>query len=265
VQHLRPTLSLLVPATLRAVISHPEWALADLTALRMLNTGSSTIPESLMTPFLDRGVVTTQVYGATETGPVSIYLKSEDARRRVGFAGKVGLHVAARLVSADGADAKQGEVGEIWIKGPALMSGYWRDPENPAFQDGWFKSGDLASVDEEGFYRVVGRLKDMIISGGENIYPAELENILVESPEIQDAAVYGQDDERWGEVAVAAVQRQPGSSLDEAGVLRLFEGRIARYKHPRRIVFVDSLPRNALGKVQKADLRQLLAGRTGAG
>jgi fatty-acyl-CoA synthase len=257
----RPTLALLVPATMRALIDHPGWPQADLASLRMLNTGSSTVPESLIQAFLDRGVTTSQVYGATETGPVSIYLKAEDARLRVGYAGKAGLHVAVRLVGGGGADVARGEVGEIWVKGPSVMQGYWRDPENDSFQDGWFKSGDLASMDEEGFYRVVGRSKEMIISGGENIYPAELEHILAECSEILEAAVVGHEDERWGEIAVAAIQLKPGQSLDEAGVVGLFAGRLARYKHPRRVVFLDSLPRNALGKVQKPVLRQLLAER----
>ena len=139
------------------------------------------------------------------------------------------------------------------------MQGYWKDPDNPSFRDGWFRSGDLAFQDEEGFYFVVGRSKDMIISGGENIYPAELENVLADCPEIAEAAVIGLEDAKWGEVAVAAVARRPGSALDEAGVMKLFEGRLARYKHPRRVVFVDTLPKNAMGKVQKFELRSALA------
>jgi fatty-acyl-CoA synthase len=149
-----------------------------------------------------------------------------------------------------------GEVGEIWVSGPNVMSGYWQDPHNPAFQDGWFRSGDLARCDAEGFYWVVGRSKDMIISGGENIYPAELENLLAACPQIAEAAVFGEADPRWGEVAVCAVVLQGDARLDAAGVLALFEGRLARYKHPRRVVFVDALPKNALGKVQKGALRE---------
>ncbi len=264
VAQVRPTLSLLVPATLKAVIGHSDWLSTDLSSLRMLNTGSSTVPEALMRPFLDRGVPVTQVYGSTETGPVSIYLKREDAIGALGSTGRVGLHVDVRLVNDQGADVAPGEIGEIWLHGPALMQGYWADPQNPSFRDGWFHSGDLARVDERGFYYVVGRSKDMIISGGENIYPAELENVLSDCPQIIEAAVVGQPDDRWGEVAVAAVVRQSGSMLDEAAVMARFHERIARFKHPRRVFFLDSLPKNAMGKMQKTELQRVLAERAGA-
>jgi fatty-acyl-CoA synthase len=255
----KPTLSLLVPTTLKAVTSHPDWAGTDLSSLRELNTGSSTIPASLFAPFHARGIPVGQVYGSTETGPVSIYLRAEDAMLKVGSAGKVGVHCEARLVDADGRDVGPGEVGEIWVRAPNVMAGYWKDPDNPAFRDGWFRSGDLAWVDGEGFYWVVGRSKDMIISGGENVYPAELENILADCPEIAEGAVIGVPDENWGEAVVAAIVRRPGAKLDEAGVMKLFDGRLARFKHPRRVVFVDALPKSAIGKVQKFELRKLLA------
>jgi fatty-acyl-CoA synthase len=140
------------------------------------------------------------------------------------------------------------------------MSGYWKDPDNPAFRDGWFRSGDLARVDGEGYYWVVGRSKDMIISGGENVYPAELENILADCPDVLEAAVVGVPDPKWGEAVVAAVVRRPGAALDEAAVMRLFDGRIARYKQPRRVAFVDALPKSAIGKVQKFEVRRLVGG-----
>ena len=154
----------------------------------------------------------------------------------------------------------QGEVGEIWVRGLNLMQGYWKDPGNPSFTDGWFRSGDLARQDADGYYTVVGRSKDLVISGGENIYPAELENVLSECADILEATVLGVADSQWGEVAVAAIVRKPGSALDEAGVLRLFEGRLARYKHPRRAVFLETIPKTALGKVQKQELARLLGG-----
>jgi fatty-acyl-CoA synthase len=255
----RPTLSLLVPATAKAVIDHPDWSKSDLSSLRLLQMGSSTIPDLLIRAFLDRGVAVGQIYGSTETGPVSIYLRAADAYRKVGFAGKAGLHTEVRLVGEDGRDVSAGQVGEIWVRGANLMQGYWRDPHNPSYRDGWFRSGDLARQDEEGFYLVVGRGKDMIISGGENIYPAELENVLASCPDIFDHAVIGQDDPKWGEVAVAVIVKRPGAVLDEAAVLQLFDGKIARYKHPRRVVFADALPKSALGKVQKIELKKLLS------
>ena len=260
----RPSMSLLVPATLRAVMSHPEFAQTDLSSLQLLNAGSSTIPLSMIEAFHARGIPVCQVYGATETGPVSIYLRRGEAMQQVGSAGRAGLHVQVRLVDAHGEDARPGTVGEIWLKAPNLMQAYWRDPANPAFQDGWFHTGDLARQDAHGYYWVVGRSKDMIISGGENIYPAEIENILADCPQIAEVAVVGVPDERWGEVAVAVVVpesvRHPGSTnepaLQESDVLQLLDGQLARFKWPRHVLFRAALPKTALGKVIKAELGQ---------
>ena len=255
----RPTLTLLVPATMRAIVDHPAWKGADLSSLRMAAAGSSTIPDSLIAAFHARGVTVTQIYGSTETGPVSIYLRLEDARRMAGSAGKAAIHAEIRLADESDREVARGKVGEILVRAPNVMQGYWKDPDNPAFRDGWFRSGDLAFQDEQGFYHVVGRSKDMIISGGENIYPAELENVLADCADVAEAAVVGLEDAKWGEVAVAAVVRKPGAALDEASVMRLFEGRLARFKHPRRVVFIESLPKNAMGKVQKFELRRAIA------
>ncbi|OOG37844.1 class I adenylate-forming enzyme family protein [Polaromonas sp. A23] len=250
----RPALSLMVPATLRAVLDHADFAEADLSSLRFLAAGSSTIPTSMIAAMHARGVPVGQVYGATETGPVSIYLRRADAMQHVGSAGKAGLHVEVKLVNTLGETVAPGEVGEIRVRAPNVMCAYWADTDNLAFAEGWFHTGDLARCDEAGFYEVVGRSKDMIISGGENIYPAEIENLLADCPEILEAAVVGQPDARWGEVVVAVVVRKPGSGLDAAGVQQLFEGRLARFKHPKRVLFCDALPKTALGKVQKAGL-----------
>ncbi|MES2688213.1 MAG: AMP-binding protein [Pseudomonadota bacterium] len=257
----RPSLSLLVPATLRAVIEHPAYAATDLSSLRMLATGSSTIPSSMIAAFHARGVPVGQIYGATETGPVSIYLRREEAMQRAGSAGRAGLHTEIRLMDEWGQPVAAGQVGEVWVRGPNLLCAYWKDPDNLAFVDGWFHTGDLARCDESGFYEIVGRSKDMIISGGENVYPAEIENLLADCPMILEAAVVGEPDVRWGEVVVAVVVRKPGAELDAAQVLQLFDGRLARFKHPKRIVFCDALPKTALGKVQKAGLLASLAGQ----
>ena len=254
----KPTLTLLVPATLQAVHSHPDWERTDLSSLRQVHTGSSTIPDSLFAPFHARGIPVGQVYGATETGPVSICLRAEDAMRKVGSAGKPAVHAEIRLVDAAGEDIKAAEVGEILVRAPNVMQGYWKDPDNPAFRDGWFHTGDLARIDEEGYYWVVGRTKDMIVSGGENVYPAELENVLSDCPAVAEAAVVGVPDAQWGETVVAVIVRKPGAALDEAAVRALFEGRLARFKHPRRVVFAETLPKSALGKVQKAELQKLI-------
>jgi fatty-acyl-CoA synthase len=260
VEARKPSMSLLVPATLRAVLDHPDFARTDLSSMKLLNAGSSVIPESMIAAIHARGVPLCQVYGATETGPVSIYLRAEDAMARPGWAGKLGLHVEARLVDTLGGEVKPGEVGEVLLRGLNVMREYWNDSANPAFQDNWFHTGDLAYQDEHGFYKIVGRSKDMIISGGENIYPAELENVLADCPQVLEAAVVGRTDARWGEVAVAVVVVKPGCVLDEVAVSRLFEGRLARFKHPRHVVFAEGLPKTALGKVRKDALKGQLEG-----
>lgn len=247
---LRPTLGLLVPATMAAVIGHPQWMGTDLSSLRLLNTGSMVVPVSLIAAFHARGVPVGQVYGSTETAPIATALLREDAERKLGSAGKAVPHCEVKLVD-----------GEIWVRGPNVMRGYWNDPAATAAaltRDGWFRTGDLARVDEEGFYWIMGRSNELIISGGENVYPAELENVLADCPQIAEAAVFGIEDAKWGEAACAVVVRRPGARLDEGGVLALFAARLARFKHPRRVVFVDELPKNALGKVQKGELRKLL-------
>ncbi|MEO7940383.1 MAG: AMP-binding protein [Burkholderiaceae bacterium] len=259
VQTRRPSLTVMVPATLRAVCEHPDWAGTDLSALRLVVAGSSVVPRTLIDTFHARGIPVGQVYGATETGPVSIYLRRDDAMRVPGAAGRAGLHVAVRLVDALGFDVQPGAVGEIWIRAPNLMQGYWREPDNPSYAEGWFRSGDLARQDQEGFYWVVGRARDLIISGGENIYPAEIENLLVADPRIAEATVIGQPDARWGEVAVAIVVRRPGTTVDADAVTALLDGRIARFKMPRKVLFRDELPKTALGKVQKSRLLEWMA------
>ena len=244
----RPTISLLVPATIQAVVCHPAWAKSDLSSLRMLNTGSMVIPDSLIRAFHDRGIPVGQIYGCTETAPIATVLLKEDAIRKLGSAGKPAPHCEVKLVDS-----------EVWVRGPNVMRGYWNDPEGTAAAltpEGWFKTGDLARIDEEGYYWIMGRSKDVIISGGENIYPAELENVLADCPQIAEAAVIGVEDPKWGEAAcVCVVARE---KMDEQFVLNLFRNRLAKFKHPRRVVFLDSLPKNAMGKVQKHELKKTL-------
>lgn len=249
----KPTFSLLVPATMHAVIGHPDWAGADLSSLRMVNTGSMVVPDSLIRAFHARGVPIGQIYGSTETAPLATVLMAHDAFARPGSAGKPALHCEVRIVE-----------NEIQVRGPNVMRRYWNDPGATAeaiTADGWFRTGDLGRWDEDGYLWIDGRSKDLIISGGENIHPAELENVLADCAAIAESAVVGVDDPKWGEAACAIVVRRPGAQIDEAGVLALFKDRLARYKHPRRVVFADSLPRNAMGKVQKFELKKLLAVR----
>ncbi|MBY4898194.1 class I adenylate-forming enzyme family protein [Cupriavidus sp. AU9028] len=261
VAHARPTLSLMVPATLRAVLEHPAWPGTDLSSLRGVMAGSSTIPLAYIDAFHARGVPLGQIYGATETGPVSVVLRLDQAMARPGYAGWPQPEAQVRLTAENGSEVADGEVGEIWLRAPNLMRGYWRDPAHPAFVDGWFRSGDLAHRDVDGCIEVVGRSKDMIISGGENIYPAEIENELVVLPEVGECAVVGLPDPRWGEVPVAAIVPASGADparLQPEAIREALSARIARFKLPREVVLVDALPKSALGKVVKPRLRAML-------
>jgi len=254
----RITLTLAVPAVARALIDHPSWPATDLSSLRAIGAGSSVVPLPLIDAWHARGVPCAQVYGATETGPVSITLRPEDARAHPDSCGKPALHCDAKIVDDEFRELPPGEKGEIVCRGGNVMRAYWNDPEATAaaFTDGWFHTGDIGHRDAAGFFYVDDRKKDMIISGGENIYPAELETVLSRCPEIAEAAVIGRADGRWGEVPVAFVIRKGESRIDAAAVLGLFEGNLARFKWPREVVFVEEFPRTALGKVQKVELRR---------
>jgi fatty-acyl-CoA synthase len=201
-----------------------------------------------------------QVYGTTETGPVSIVLRLPDAMARVGASGWPHPQAQVKLIDAQGQEVGPGETGEVCIRADNLMRGYWRaDGEvNAGLEDGWFHSGDLGQRAEDGCITIVGRSKDMIISGGENIYPAEIENLLVTLPGVAECAVVGLPDARWGEVPVAVLVRSAdpaGQTLDAQAVLAHLQTRIARFKLPRRVLFADKLPKSALGKVQKPALQ----------
>jgi len=240
----RPTTTLLVPAIMRALIEHPRWAAADLASLRFINCGSQIVPRPLIDVFHARGVPVAQVYGATETGPVSIVLRPDEAMAHAGHAGRPALGVQLRL-AAD---------GEVLLKAPNLMRGYHREREAGFDPEGWFHTGDLALRHDDGCVEIVGRSKDLIISGGENIHPAEIENLLDGHADIAECAVVGVADARWGEVPVLVVVARAGHTVDAAALLAGLAGRLARFKLPQRVLVLDALPKTALGKVQRADL-----------
>ena len=255
----RPSLTLLVPAVMKALLEHSGWAQADLSGLRAVWAGSSTLPQSLVEAFHARGVPVCNVYGATETGPFSVALTARHAFSHPGSCGwpAQGVEVRLEQPGADGA-------GEILLRGPNVAQRYW--PDVPAVDaGGWFHSGDLARQAADGSYTIVGRLKDMIISGGENIYPAEIENLLMEHPAVAECAVVGLPDEKWGEVAVAAIVARAGMEASANDILAFLGERIARYKLPRRVVWLDALPKTALGKVQKVALQGRISGPQAAG
>ena len=262
----RITLTVLVPAQLEAMIAHPRWAGADFSSLRMISTGSTLVPERLIRAVHARGVPLVLVWGATETAPIAACLHADEAVRKAGSTGRAAAGCELRVVDVDGHDVPPGTSGEVLVRGRSLMSGYWRDPQASAraLAGGWYHSGDSGRFDDEGYLTIDGRLKDMIISGGENVSPAEVEGVLLDCPDIAEAAVVGRPDERWGEIVVAVVAPRPGVTLERQRVLALFDGRLARFKHPKDVLVVDALPRTALGKVRKEDVRQLVAARLAA-
>mgnify|MGYP003627209770 FL=1 len=259
----KPTLMILVPALMAAIQQHAAWADLDFSSLRAINTGSTTIPMSLVDAYLDRGVPIIQVYGSTETAPIVIHQRIPDAWTTKGSTGRPALHCDARIEDASGKVLGPDERGEIVVRGPNIMSGYWNDPDATAevLQDGWFHTGDIGHMDANGLFYVDDRVKDVIISGSENIYPAELEMVLDRCDEITESAVVGRADDKWGEVPVAIVVRARDSKLTRDGVLGLFDGELARFKHPHDVIFADALPRNVMGKVLKFELRDMVSHR----
>jgi fatty-acyl-CoA synthase len=249
VESWRPTTSLLVPAVMKALVEHPRWAMSDLSSLQFVASGSQIVPRALIDAFHARGVPVAQVYGATETGPVSVVLRPAEAMAHPGMAGRPAMGVQLRL-AAD---------GEICLKASNLMRGYHRSTEPGFDAQGWFHTGDLAVQHANGLLEVVGRSKELIISGGENIHPAEIENLVHQHPAVLECAVAGVADARWGEVPVLAVVPRPGQRVDGAALLAALDGQLARFKHPRRVVVLPALPKTALGKVQRAALSLILS------
>ncbi|MBI5921186.1 MAG: o-succinylbenzoate--CoA ligase [Betaproteobacteria bacterium] len=267
IEQERITLAVLVPAQLDMLMAHPRWQSANLTSLRMITTGSSIVSEKMIRAVHARGVPLVQVYGSTETCPIATYIRREDAERKLGSAGCPAPGCEVRIDDGAGRDLPVGGSGEILVRGANVMIGYWNAPDitAAALRDGWFHSGDMGHWDEDGYLFVDGRKKDMIISGGENIYPAEIENLLIELPDIAEVSVVGRPDQRWGEIVVAFVVPKPHRQLTPAQVLAQLEGRIARFKHPKQVILVTELPKTALGKVRKEELRQIAQQQPSAG
>ncbi len=250
------------PAHYQFAAQHPDFARTDLSRLAHACVAAASPPLSVIEAWHKQGVMLVQAYGMTETGPVVTYLDQADAVRKIGSVGKPTLHVELRLVDADGHDIEDSTVGEIWARGPSITPSYWNNPEATAaaFVDGWLRTGDAATRDTEGYFFIVDRWKDMYISGGENVYPAEVENVLSRLPNVVEAAVIGVPSARWGEVGRAIVVAKPDANLSVEDVLTHCGGQLARYKLPHDVVFTDALPRNAAGKIHKPTLRQNFGG-----
>jgi fatty-acyl-CoA synthase len=258
IERERCTVVLGVPTIWKLLMEAPEFASVDLSHVRWLISGGAPLPLYIIETYQRRGVVFRQGYGLTEVGVNCFAMTNQDSVRKAGSLGKPLLFTEARLVDESGAEVPSGVVGELWLRGPHVSRGYWNNPAATAAAydaDGWFHTGDLARRDEEGFFTIAGRRKDMIISGGVNIYPAEIEGELLLHPDVRDAAVVGVPHETWGEVGVAFVVRREGAATDAVQLAAFLAGRLAKYKIPREFVFVDALPRTAYGKVLKNELR----------
>jgi fatty-acyl-CoA synthase len=252
---------------LDAMSREPGFATRDLSALRTIGAAGAPLPLPTLRTWLDRGVTMQQAYGMTEAAPGCTVLDSADAVRKVGSAGRPVFFTDVRVVDPDGAEVAPGEVGEVVVQGPNVMAGYWDDPGQSAavLRDGWYHTGDAGSVDDEGFLYIRDRYKDMIISGGENVYPAEVESALLELPAVQEAAVIGVPDQVWGEAGLALVVPTPGAGTDPEALRAALRERLAGFKVPREVRFLTELPKTATGKIRKPDLRARYAAEYATG
>jgi fatty-acyl-CoA synthase len=252
-----------VPTTYQLLAEHPAWATTDISSLDKLTCGGSAVPMRVLEAYEERGLGFSNGYGMTETAPGATTLPVWRSREKAGSSGLPQFFTDVRIVDPIGEAVGPGEVGEIQVSGPNVIKQYWNRSEatRDSFADGiWFKSGDMGYLDEEGFLFVSDRLKDMIISGGENIYPAEVEGVIVELEPVASVAVIGVPDDKWGEVPKAIVTVRDGMTLTEEEVRAHLDGRLARYKIPKSVVFVEEMPRTASGKIRKTELRKQYAG-----
>ncbi|MCB1413410.1 MAG: long-chain fatty acid--CoA ligase [Xanthobacteraceae bacterium] len=251
-----------VPSIYQFLALAPEFETADLSRLQIAGVGGAPLPIEVLKTWQKRGVTLVQGYGMTETSPGVVCLDPRDAARKIGSAGKPLLHAEVKIVDPSGNAVKRGDIGEIWVRGPNITPGYWNRPDANAasFTDGWLHTGDLAREDEEGFIYIVDRSKDMYISGGENVYPAEIEDVLSQHPAVRECAVIGIADERWGEVGLAIIGLKDATQQPEADILAYCRSHLAKFKCPARLVFVDVIPRNATGKLDKPTLRAQYGG-----
>jgi fatty-acyl-CoA synthase len=251
-----------VPTTYQMLADHPDWERTELGSLRKLTCGGSAVPERILNAYESRGLRFSQGYGMTEAGPGVTALSPEMTLSKPGSVGLPHFFTDVRVTEMGGQPASLGQVGEIEVRGSNLFSGYHNQAEATAAaftDDGWFRTGDLGYLDEDGYLYIADRLKDMIISGGENVYPAEIENLINNIPGVTGVAVIGVPDAQWGEVPCAVVTLGEGSALSLEDVRNALDGSVARFKLPKRLELVDEFPRTGSGKIQKADLRKRFA------
>ncbi|MGD8750316.1 MAG: long-chain fatty acid--CoA ligase [Anaerolineales bacterium] len=261
IEKWRVTVLLLVPSIYLVLSQFPDFDQYDLSSVRSWASGGSSLPPSLVQDYAKRGLIVQQGFGMTETGPTVFIIDRENAVRKAGSVGKPVLHTDVCIMDREGNVLGPDQVGELCIRGGNVTTGYWNRPEATAeaLVDGWLHSGDAAKYDQEGFYYIVDRWKDMFISGGENVYPAEVENVIYHHPAVAEVAVIGVPHPKWQEVGKALVVIKEGHTLTEAQVIEFCQGKLARFKIPKSVAFLDSLPRTAAGKVLKRELREQYA------
>jgi fatty-acyl-CoA synthase len=258
IENMGVTIYFGVPTMFIAQQAHPRWEEADFSRLRFVMSGGAPSPPPVFEKWWARGIDFKMGYGLTESGPNTFWMTAENARRKPGSVGVPMFHVDVKVVRPDGGTCEPDELGELLIRGPHIVPGYWNRPEETrkALAGGWLHTGDLARRDTEGFYYIVGRSKEMIISGGENVYPAEVEAVISGYSSVAAVAVIGVPDERWGEVGRAIVVLRPGAEQDDRSLLDYCRERLARYKVPKSVVYVESLPTTGPGKVDKRRLAE---------
>jgi fatty-acyl-CoA synthase len=246
-----------------ALAHTPEFTAGDLSHVRTAICGGARLSSALHNVYADKHLLLMTQYGGTETGPT---ITAIDPRRvdkvLAGSCGQKVMHTEMRLVKEDGDDAKVGEFGEVWVRGGSITPRYYLASQSALDPEGWFHTGDVARMDEEGFYYIVDRLKDMYKTGGENVSTQEVELVLIEHPAVAEVAVIGVPHEKWNEVGLAVVVAAAGCQVTLETLAGICEGKLARYKHPKHVRIVDTLPRNVTGKVAKDRLRQMFAGAT---
>lgn len=267
IQEEKCTVILGVPTLFQMWLGAEGFDAMDFSHVRFFISGGAPCPVPLMEEWRRRtGTVFRQGYGLSEVGPNCFSMTSEESVPKSGSVGKPIFFSEMRLVDSDGNDVSVGETGELLIKGPHVCSGYLNNPRatGEAIEDGWFHTGDMASMDEDGFYTIVGRFKDMIISGGENIYAAEVEAVFLEHPAVLECALLGMPDEKWGEVGLMVTVLEENHMATEGELREHCYLHLARYKVPKEVVFTDALPRSAYGKVEKVKLKAKYMARKGS-